>query len=72
MQTVHRLSTKVVMKVKYIIIPTALGTKVKMVTESDYDNQKSPMTIEELIDSVMSCSSGSFTLDSQKRDEQKK
>lgn len=72
MQTARRLSTKVVMKVKYIIIPTALGTKIKMVIESDYNNQKSPMTIEELIDSVMSCSSDPFTLDIKKRDEQEK
>lgn len=57
---------------EYIIVPTALGTKVMIVTESDYNNQKSPMTIKELIDSVMSCDSGSFTLDSQKRDEQEK
>ena len=53
---------------EYIIIPTTLGTKVKIVTESDYNNQKSPVTIEELIDSVISCNIGFFTLDSQQRD----
>lgn len=57
---------------EYIIIPTTLGTKVKIVTESDYNNQKSPVTIEELIDSVISCNIGFFTLDSQQRDEQEK
>lgn len=67
MRTVHQLFTKVVMKVKYIIVPTALGTKVRIVTESDYNNQKSPMIIKELIDSVMSCDFGFFTLDSQKK-----
>lgn len=55
---------------EYIIIPTTPGTKVKIVTESDYNSQKSPVTIEELIDSVMSSDFGAFTLDSQKRDGQ--
>lgn len=57
---------------EYIIIPTTSGTKVKIVTENVYNNQESSATIEALIDSVRSCNSGSFTLDSQKEISKKK